>query len=63
MDAQSNPKEKMRKFEKKLEKNMMCDKNFFLENAISFLFFNRIQNGFHRPEGLIFHDLMHLKKN
>ena len=37
---------------------MMCDKNFFLKNAISFLFFNGIQNGFHRSEGLIFLDLM-----
>ena len=42
---------------------MICDKNFFLKNAISFLFSNRIQNGFHRSEGLIFLDLMHLKKN
>ena len=42
---------------------MMCDKNFFLQNAISFFFFNGIQNGFHRSEGLIFLDLMHLKKN
>ena len=37
---------------------MICDKNFFLKNAITFLFFNRFQNGFHRPEGLIFVDLM-----
>ena len=43
---------------KNLKKNMMCDKNFFLKNAISFLFSNRIQNGFHRSEGLIFLDLM-----
>ena len=42
---------------------MMCDKNFFLKNAISFLFSNRNQNGFHRSEGLIFLDLTHLKKN
>ena len=42
---------------------MMCDKNFFLQNAISFLFSNRIQNGFHRSEGLIFLDLMQFKKN
>ena len=42
---------------------MICDKNFLLKNAITFLFFNRIQNGFHRPEGLIFLDSMHLKKN
>ena len=42
---------------------MICDKNFFFKNAITFLFFNRIQNGFHLPEGLIFLDLMHLKKN
>ena len=42
---------------------MICDKNFLLKNAITFLFFKRIQNGFHRPEGLIFLDLMHLKKN
>ena len=41
---------------------MICDKNFFLKNAISFLFSNRIQNGLYRPEGLIFLDLMHLKK-
>ena len=41
----------------------MCDKNFFLKNAISFLFSNRNQNGFHRSEGLIFLDLTHLKKN
>ena len=37
---------------------MMCDKNFFLKNAISFLFSNGIQNGFHRSEGLIFLDSM-----
>ena len=42
---------------------MMCDKNFFHENAISLLFSNRIQNGFHRSEGLIFLDLMQFKKN
>ena len=41
---------------------MMCDKEFFLKNAISFFFSNQIQNGFHRSEGLIFLDLMHLKK-
>ena len=40
----------------------MWQKLFFL-NAITFLFFNRIQNGFHRPEGLIFLDLMKFKKN
>ena len=33
------------------------------ENAITFLFSNRIQNGLHRSEGLIFLDLMKFKKN
>ena len=49
---------KLEKLKKNLKKNMMCDKNFFLKNAISFLFSDRIQNGFHRSEGLIFLDLM-----
>ena len=43
---------------KNIEKNMMCDKNFFLKSVISFFFSNRIQNGFHQSEGLIFLDLM-----
>ena len=37
---------------------MICDKNFFHKNAVTFLFPNRLQNGLHRPEGLIFVDLM-----
>ena len=41
---------------------MMCDKNFFLKNAISFFFSKWIENGFHRSEGLIFLDSMHLEK-
>ena len=41
----------------------MCDKHFFLKNAISFFFSNRIQDGFHRSEGLIFVDIMQFKKN
>ena len=39
---------------------MMCDKIFFLKNAISFFFSNRIQNGFHQSEGLIFLDLIYI---
>ena len=42
---------------------MMCDKDFFLKNAITFFFSNQIPNGLHRSEGLIFLNLMHLKKN
>ena len=33
------------------------------ENAITFLFYNRIQNGLRRSEGLIFLDLMEFLKN
>ena len=41
---------------------MMCDKNFFLKNAVSFLFSNRIQNGLHHPWGLIFLYFMQILK-
>ena len=40
----------------------MCDKKCFIKNAVTFLFSNRFQHGSHRPEGLIFDDLMQFEK-
>ena len=54
----------MRKSEKLFLKNHgVWQALLSFENAITVLFSNRIQNGLHRSEGLIFLDLMKFKKN